>query len=31
MMWAGWPDHPGYLFRVTEYAACLEETVPPVP
>ncbi len=19
MMWAGWPDHPGYLFRVTEY------------
>ena len=19
MMWAGWPDHPGYLFCVTEY------------
>ena len=19
MMWAGSPDHPGYLFRVTEY------------
>ena len=18
MMWAGWPDHPGYLFCVTE-------------
>ena len=19
MMWVGWPDHPGYLFCVTEY------------
>ena len=19
MLWAGWPDHPGYLFCVTEY------------
>jgi hypothetical protein len=19
MMWAGWPDHPGVCFRVTEY------------
>ena len=28
MMWAGWPDHPGYLFRVTEYRRMPERRRP---